>query len=186
MKPIHLRSLMLTVGILSALTVAAAPAHALITPAGAFTMTSNNEALTSGFFTFRCPTSNYSGTVASDGLSQAGTITFGRAGATCTESGFGTSVTVACNAQIRTDWQASVAGTSASGDLVIPNGTTCTARSTVTTPVSVSGPQTARGCVTLRQGPPTTTVYNCRFRDTTGTSVTYSGTFTWDRNITIS
>lgn len=186
MQLLHIRSVLLAAGIVSALAIAATPAQARITPVGNQAGTSGNAVITSSGLSARCPRTDESITVAPDGLTESIAITFGRSGvATCTESLLGTSVVVRCTGALQVAYTASVAGTNASGNLTIPAGITCTA-DTMALDVSISGPQTARGCVTLSQGPPSVKTYNCAFRDTNGTSVNFSAIVVRTRNVTIS
>lgn len=158
MKKSSLRSLLLTVAMLSAFAVAAVPAQAGLTPAGGrISGTSTDSVLSArslGVST-RCPTAEFTGRIAADRGSAEGRVTFSRNATTrvtCTDQDGG-SATVDARGTLRVvdTPTSSRNGVSTSGDLVLD----ANFLATVTTPrgtITVRGPQTARSCVTFNQG----------------------------------
>ncbi len=158
MKFFNVRSLLLAVASLAVLAVVAGPAHATATPASfRFSASSTNSNLTdeSNGLRTRCPLADFTGSTSADGLSISGTLTF-RAirGTTCTESLFGSSVTVVCRGNVTLRSTSSVATRdrtrpvdgSASGTAVLDAGFECTIRPVLAGPRSIRGPQTPTNC----------------------------------------
>lgn len=181
-----IKGAMLGVAMLSTVAFAAAPAHATITPVNtAITGSDTASALRSSMgFTVRCPRADFSGRTSADGRSVSGTFTFG--GRTCTESAFGTSVTVVTRGSITVRSTSSVAGVSASGDYALDTGGESTETNFIWGSSSVRGPQTVRGCVTIRQGPPSVLDITCLLNDDAGGTMVVSTRYTLNRAITIS
>lgn len=154
------RALLLSTAALVLAAVAAAPAQARLTPAAAAISANSTDGsftITAGVI-MRCPTSTFTGTIAADGLSASGTLEFsGRPGVdTCvfTVLGSSSSVDVRCSLRITLRSISSVAGTNASGDIVVDAANPANACSFVLPVHGCSitfGPQTIRNAWTLRQ-----------------------------------
>ena len=163
MKRPATRGLLLAAATLAALVAAAVPAHATLTPVNtSFTATSSNSVIThSGFgIRDRCPLSHFGNRTSADGRSLSGNVIFNRSGAvTCTESFFSSSITVDCvgNATLRST--TSVAGTAASGTLVLDTGFRCEVTSGLSPDWIMRGPQTPTNCTwTLTQSTQTLSI----------------------------
>ncbi len=146
MTKLLLRGLVV-VGALSVLAIAAIPAHATITPAGAtISASSTDSQLSAGGPIVRCPTSEFTGTINAAGTALSGRLAFSsnpRLRITCTESTLGSSVTVVCRGLITLRSDSSVAGVSASGTVVL----------TGATPFECSVTVAALGCTITIRGP---------------------------------
>ncbi len=180
---------------LSVVAIAATPASATITASasgGRLTGASRNTSFTRGGLGFRCTTSTFAGTVAADGRSISGELDFSNAGRTTCTGSFGVSCEVTTSRRtpttITSRSTASTAGVSATFDLVLDANYTleinCLGGGLVCT---ISGPQTIRSAETIRQGTPSTDVFNVRgVRCTEGGTLDWTGTYTFVERITIS
>ena len=180
MKTVSVRGLLLAVAMLSVLAVAATPANALINPrGGAITASSTNSQLAQGGIIVRCPTSTATGRIDANGLGITIRVLFSdnspvRPRVTCTESALGSSVTVTTTGNVSIVSTSSVAGVSASGDLVIPAGSSFVVRSLAGT--RTIGAQTVRGCVTFGQAGQTLNV-RCTVVATDGSVATFTASY---------
>ncbi len=118
------RHMLVALGVLVIAAVAAAPAHARLTPAGGrFTASSTNATFSLGGFFFRCATSTFSGTISADGSSVSGELHFsGAAGGTTCDGPFLPCEVVTADGRPTTVTfrsTSSVAGGSASGTLAL-------------------------------------------------------------------
>ena len=139
MKGLHMskrftQSLLLTVGMLTALAVAAAPASAVITvngranPADISGTSTNTQFIDAGGNTITCPDAGGRGRTAADGRSASLTLTFTTRASGCTaRSGLGDfPATVTCSPSVITITSvSSVAGVSATLDVTLDAGFNC-------------------------------------------------------------
>ena len=125
MKRMSVRGLLLSVAMLSALAIAAAPANATITPVNAnISGSSTNTQLLTSAGAIRCPTAEVTGNVNAAGTAIVGRITFsGNAASrtTCTANGGITSASVSCPGDLTLSVDSSVAGSGASGSATLAN-----------------------------------------------------------------
>ena len=110
---------------LAALALATTSAQASLTPGGAaISLLSVDSELTIGATNVRCAESPFTGTIAADGRSISGTVTYDR----CYSGAPGTSVTLTCRGSITIRETSSSAGISASGNVSLDSNFECTLR----------------------------------------------------------
>jgi hypothetical protein len=166
MSKISVRGILLAAAMLTAFAVAAVPAQATITPAGAVISANSTDSsftVTPGVV-IACPTSTFTGTIAADGRSASGTLEFSsRVGVTCTLTvlGSSSSATVVCSLRTTLRSISSTAGTSATVDLVFDLQGTAACQMTLPVHgcvIAFGGPQTIRGAGVISQAGQTLTV----------------------------
>jgi hypothetical protein len=178
MRTKTLRGLLVAITLLCALATAT-PAQATFGPRGfAFSSSSTNSQFAQGGVVVRCPTFTLTEQIDADGRG----ITFSwffsgnpTTRATCTESLLGSSVTVTTNGRISIPSTSSVRRVSASGDLVIPAGSSVVVRSLAGT--RTFGAQTVRNCITFNQAGQTFN-FRCTITDTGGNAATFTASTT--------
>ncbi len=190
MKVLALRGL-LVVAALAVVAAAATPAQATLTPVNArVSATSSDTQLRAddGSLTVTCPTSEVTATISADGRSFSGTVAFSRGkGRTCLSSGlFAASPVEAIVCRITVRSVSSVAGTSASGDLVTETSGVAPAPCSVDFPavgitIHVDN-QTVRNCITFNQATQSLAV-NCRLTVTAPPLGSRTATFTGNYSI---
>jgi hypothetical protein len=148
MKSATMRGVLLAAAALCVFAVAAMPAHARVNANTAVSGTSTDSSLTdesTGLRT-RCPRADGTGTTNADGRRVSLALTFtGDGRTTCTESLFGSSVTVACRGNVTLTSTASTAGVSASGTISLDTGFECRITSLAGTR-TIRGPQSPTNC----------------------------------------
>ena len=188
--PVFARRSVLAIAALSLLAIVVIPAGATITPVStAVRATSTNANLTdeSNGLRTRCPLSTGSGTVSADGRSGSGTVAFSSSGGvTCTESLFGTSVTVTCRGNVTLRSTSSVAGTSVSGTATLDTGFQCDIRSLAGSR-TIRGPQSPANCTETTPTGPSTMRIDCRTIAVDGGGESgFAATYTANRAFTVS
>ncbi len=154
MKLSPARTLLLTLAALAIIAVAAAPAHARITPAGSTVSANSRDSVFNlTFLSITCPTADITGTLSADGTSLSGRLAFSSStgGARCRDNLGGVYADFVCRGSATFRSTSSTAGVSASGDLLFDRDLDCTLRSPLLGEVTFRGPQTLRGCLTFNQ-----------------------------------
>ncbi len=191
MKLSPARTLLLTLAALAIIAVAAAPAHARITPAGSTVSANSRDVRFSGpFGSFTCPTSEFTGAVSVDGTTLSGRLAFSRdsrvGGTTrCSDSLGGTFDDPVCVGTVTFRSTSSTASISMSGDVVFDSGFQCSFRDPFYGDVSFRGPQTLRGCFTFNQATQLLT-FRCSFIATFGVFGTLTVTLSASYRVTTS
>ncbi len=190
-RPLELISLS-TLAFATATLVAGAPAQAAATPvSSSISAQSSNANLTdeSNGLRVRCPRANSTGRISADGRSASvgGTFTSG-GGVTCTESLFGSSVTVGCvGGGVTLRSSSSVAGTSASGTIFLDSGFACNVSPAIGSGRTIRGPQSPSNCTFTYTQASRSTRIDCRTIAVDGGGESgFAATYTVDQFLTIS